>query len=318
MGLPSGVCAIIKSRICTGVRVTIGTALLSCISSVLLLSLPGSHSGASAEATLSTSIPAAKPSLEKELLDLLNRDRSEQELPPLVLDPALSQIARHHSQQMAHQRVVSHDLPASGNLETRLKRAGYLHRTARENVASAPTVEQVQAALMKSPSHRRNLLATDITHVGLGVVLGSSPHDRNLYVTQIFASPLKRLQADKILQSYLRRLEETRHQSGCAPLRRDSTLDRVATKALGEMANPAGNDAAKHLARVAVARVPQAEMGALSSIAADVQLIRDESGPPISQSLRDAGAKVLGAAARQALDEQGRPVIVILCLVGLK
>ncbi len=318
MGPSSGVYAIIKSRICTGMRATASTALLSCMSSVLLLSLPGSRSETLAKATLSTSIPAAKPSREKELLDLVNRDRSEQGLPPLVLDPALSQVARDHSQQMAYQRVVSHDLPASGNLATRLKRAGYLHRTARENVASAATIEQVQAGLMKSPSHRRNLLATDITHVGLGVVLGSSPHDRNLYVTQIFASPLRRLQADKVLQSYLRRVEEIRRQSGYAPLRRDSRLDRVATKALGEMENPVGKDAAKHLARVAVARVPQAEMGVLSSIAADVRLIRDDSGLSISQSLRDAGAKVQGAAARQALDEQGRPVIVILSLVGLK
>ena len=57
-----------------------------------------------------------------------------------------------------------------------------------ENVARAYSVGEAQRGLMQSPGHRRNCLATEVTHVGVGVSLGREIGGRReLYVTQLFA-----------------------------------------------------------------------------------------------------------------------------------
>jgi len=309
---------IMTGRMCSAARVSIGVIFLECVFSAAMPSLPDCCSYASSMPAAWASSASVEPSLERELLRLVNRDRKEQGLAPLALDVSLASIARDHSRQMALQEVVSHDLKGSGDLETRLDRAGYLRRVARENVASAATIDQAQSALMKSPGHRRNLLATDVTHVGLGVVRGQDSGKPVIYVTQIFARLSKRLQATDVLQFHLSRVAEMRRRSGHAPLSRDSTLDGAAANALGALSAPAGKGTLKHLAGDALARVPKAGIGGLSSMTADVQLIRDESDLQIAGALRDASARMIGAAAREVPDERGRPVIVIVSLVGLQ
>ena len=51
------------------------------------------------------------PDLEQELLLLTNQHRILKGLPELVLDEALTQIAREHSVGMAQQGFISHTLP---------------------------------------------------------------------------------------------------------------------------------------------------------------------------------------------------------------
>ena len=81
--------------------------------------------------------------------------------------------------------------PRFGLLEARLHRAGYLFRTARENLAEAPTVDESEEGLLKSPHHYENLMAKDITHIGIGIVQGGVQDPHNLTVTQIFSTPGK-------------------------------------------------------------------------------------------------------------------------------
>ena len=131
--------------------------------------------------------------LESELLAMTNQQRIRQGLPPLTLDRTLLRIAREHSFGMARQGFISHDLP-SGDLKIRMTRGGYLYRMARENVASARTVTLAQTLLMNSPPHHSNILAEDVNSVGIGIVRCAPPYDKELYITEIFASPRKRSQ----------------------------------------------------------------------------------------------------------------------------
>ena len=77
--------------------------------------------------------------LEEELLTLTNRQRILKGIQPLISDNVLTQIAREHSYEMAKQGFISHDLP-SGDLKTRMYRAGYSFEIARENLARARSV----------------------------------------------------------------------------------------------------------------------------------------------------------------------------------
>ncbi|MBP1608975.1 MAG: colicin production protein [Acidobacteria bacterium] len=125
--------------------------------------------------------------LEHELLTLTNKHRTQHGLPSLVTDDALVKIARDHSSGMARQGFISHDHP-SGDLKTRINRAGYPHQVIRENIALAPSVYKAQNALVNSPGHEQNILAKDVTRVGIGIARCKPPFEKELYITEIFAS----------------------------------------------------------------------------------------------------------------------------------
>lgn len=58
-------------------------------------------------------------------------------------------------------------------------------RVEAENVGVGPTVAEVFNAFMASPAHRANLLADDLSRVGIGIV-EAGPF---LWITQNFVSP---------------------------------------------------------------------------------------------------------------------------------
>jgi hypothetical protein len=126
--------------------------------------------------------------LEYELLLLTNQQRAQEGLPPLVLDDSLVRMAREHSQGMAQQGFISHNLP-SGGLRVRMTRTGYQYQTARENVASSGSVPYAQRLLMNSSPHKVNILAADVDRVGIGIVRCASPSEKQFYITEIFAKP---------------------------------------------------------------------------------------------------------------------------------
>lgn len=114
---------------------------------------------------------------------LINRDRAANGLAPLKLDPALCSIARAKSQDMKDNRYFSHTSPTWGKVSQMLKTFGYTFSAAGENIAHHATVEKSQAAFMSSQGHRRNILSTGWTKVGIGVVTDAQGY---VYVTQIF------------------------------------------------------------------------------------------------------------------------------------
>lgn len=124
---------------------------------------------------------------EQDLLARVNRDRAAAHLPPLVWNPAVAAVAREHSEEMRTTRVVSHLSPTTGSVVDRMRAARIATRILRENVARGFGLREAHQALMNSPGHRANLLSADVTHVGIGVVLGAEVSGRHeIYITEIF------------------------------------------------------------------------------------------------------------------------------------
>lgn len=114
---------------------------------------------------------------------LLNQDRISNSLPSLTLDPALCLLARIKSEDMRDNHYFAHSSPTYGKAAQMLKTFGYSFTAVGENIAHHATVEKAQAAFMSSSGHRRNLLGTNWTKVGIGVCTDSQGY---VYVTQLF------------------------------------------------------------------------------------------------------------------------------------
>lgn len=127
---------------------------------------------------------------ERQLLDLVDRDRAKAALPPLVRDARLAAVARSYSREMAKTGDVAHVSRRTGSVVDRVRAAGVAPAptTLAENVASAVSAAEAEQAFMGSPGHRENLLSREVTHIGVGVAVGRAEGPTvPLFFTQIFA-----------------------------------------------------------------------------------------------------------------------------------
>jgi uncharacterized protein YkwD len=125
---------------------------------------------------------------EQELFALMNHDRRAAGLHPLIWDNRLAAIARSHSRDMAGRRYVAHISPTTGDAEARVRAAGLGFPLVSENVGQEGGIKQAHQGFMGSPGHRANILNGRLTHVGVGIVLGSSRGSGSpLYITELFA-----------------------------------------------------------------------------------------------------------------------------------
>ncbi|MBI5947955.1 MAG: hypothetical protein HY875_07445 [Chloroflexi bacterium] len=127
--------------------------------------------------------------LESGLLAGLNAERVNAGLAPLAYDSGLTIVARTRSQQLVDQNYFAHVDPYGYSMYTELlARFGYGYAWAGENLAlnnfdASESAQRAVIALMKSPSHRANILATDFSRVGIGEVTTA---DGRHYYTMIF------------------------------------------------------------------------------------------------------------------------------------
>lgn len=124
---------------------------------------------------------------EARMLALVNRDRAAHNLPPLQAAQDVAAVARAHSHEMRDTGVVAHISPMTGSAADRVRAAKLRTPLVLENIARAYGVSEAQSGLMNSPGHRANLLSTEATHIGIGIVLGEEVAGRReLFVTQVF------------------------------------------------------------------------------------------------------------------------------------
>lgn len=165
--------------------------LALCLTLGLTLSLgPGAPAPASA-ATVSTTpgVPArllVQRLLEDRVLALTNQQRRKHGCVALRGSAALRKAARGHTVSMALANSMSHQLPGEARFSSRISKAGYRGwRLVAENIARGfSTPNDVVAAWMRSPSHRRNILNCRLRDLGVGVVL----KDGQLWWTQDFGT----------------------------------------------------------------------------------------------------------------------------------
>ncbi len=126
---------------------------------------------------------------EQYLYAAANQARASQGLPPLRLDPVLTEASRQHAREMAEHAAISHQFNDEADLAERGASAGAHFSLISENVAEAPSSITIHDLWMNSPHHRANLLDPKVDSVGIAIV----SRDNQLYAVEDFASTVQTL-----------------------------------------------------------------------------------------------------------------------------
>ncbi|MFW8595464.1 CAP domain-containing protein [Cribrihabitans neustonicus] len=145
---------------------------------------------------------------ERQMLDLINEERTTRGLDPLQLELRLNDSAEDHSEWMLQQDVFSHTGAGGSSAGERMADAGFQFSGGyswAENIAwqsergssgLSDDVAGLHESLMNSPGHRANILSPSAEVVGIGVEQGSFNGWDAVMVTQNFASTGAPVQLD--------------------------------------------------------------------------------------------------------------------------
>ncbi len=138
--------------------------------------------------------------VEREMLALINQERTSRGLDPLELERNLNESSEDHSSWMLDTDRFSHTGQGGSSATQRMQAAGFdlsgSWRTG-ENIAwqserGAPgisdDVAQLHQNLMNSPGHRANILNPDFKYIGIGIEEGDMQGYDAVMVTQNFAA----------------------------------------------------------------------------------------------------------------------------------
>jgi len=104
------------------------------------------------------------------LLDETNKQRQENGLSALTFNDELDQAAQAKAEDMAKRNYWSHNTPDGKEPWVFIDNAGYKYFKAAENLAYGfDTSHNTVIGWMNSPSHRANILDSDLKEVGFGV-----------------------------------------------------------------------------------------------------------------------------------------------------
>lgn len=132
--------------------------------------------------------PLDPQSLEQRAFELINAQRTANNLPLLVWDAELNRIARQHSQEMAQLDYFDHAGPDGMSMEARARALGLKGwRALGENIAynqgfDDPAGFAVERWMISS-KHRTNALSTLWTRSAIGVAVAA---DGRVFLTQLF------------------------------------------------------------------------------------------------------------------------------------
>ncbi|WP_193747400.1 CAP domain-containing protein [Ruegeria sp. ANG-S4] len=147
-------------------------------------------------------------SLELEMLNLINAERTSRGLDPVQLELRLNAAAEDHSEWMLDTDIFSHTGVGNSSATDRIRDSGFVlsgsWRTA-ENIAwqsqrgvpgFSDDVVDLHNALMNSSGHRANILHRDLDYIGIGIEIGTFDGYPAVMVTQNFARTSAGVQLD--------------------------------------------------------------------------------------------------------------------------
>jgi uncharacterized protein YkwD len=252
---------------------------------------------------------------EAALFRLVQADRAHAGLPPLAADPALSQVARAHSEDMVRSHFFGHVSPRTGSAADRIKTAHLQAQLVLENVARAYSPGEAERGLMDSPGHRANLLNKNVDRLGIGVALGNGDNGgdgddvpRELFVTQLFIRAPEPLPAQP--QADLkRRIAELRRTRSLPPLGDDAELDQIAAETAAELARRGSTDTHPEEALMKRSHWSQRYKALKSVAAAAVDL--PQAMESLEHTLVDAHAVAVGVGVGRGADS-----LFVVLLIG--
>lgn len=252
--------------------------------------------------------------LERRMFELVNRDRAAHGKPALAYDPRLADVARAHAADMRDHRFFAHDSPTTGSLDDRLSSSQIWIAVARENLAEAADVELAQQSLMRSPGHFENLMAEDITHVGVGIVKGGLESRDMLLFVQVFARPVVQEKPEQARALVLEKITRARAARGKPAPNLSPVLSELAGKYVQLVDDTMDRAALDVVGSKVLADVRDRGAG-LTVIVSGQRVIAASEYEP-SAVMLDKSPLTIGVGAAPARDEKGRPAVKILVLVG--
>jgi hypothetical protein len=106
---------------------------------------------------------------EKYLFDAVNRERTSAGLEPLKWNASLAEAARAHLALVIEHRSLSHQFSGEADPKSRMSEAGAHFSMTAENVALAPSVDELHIGWMNSLPHRANIMNPKLTAIGIAV-----------------------------------------------------------------------------------------------------------------------------------------------------
>ena len=159
---------------------------------IVLGLLPGCFATAASNVRSDESAPCVTPEdperMADQVLQLVNLERAEADLPPVTRNPALEHIADDYACRMIGENFFGHTDPVTGyGPGDRAVVGKYSFYAIGENLAAGqPTAAEVMKVWMDSPSHRDIILDEKWSEVGISVRSGG---EYSIYWVQEFGDP---------------------------------------------------------------------------------------------------------------------------------
>lgn len=253
--------------------------------------------------------------IELKMHQLVNRDRASKGKPALAYDERLADIARGHAADMRDAHFFAHDSPRWGTLDDRIARAKLSIVTARENLAEAVDVDDAQRSLMASPGHFENLMADDVTHVGVGVVKGGVENPNMLLFVQVFARTVTQESPEEAKAIVLAKITKARAARGRSAPVLHETLDDLAEKYVDDVDDEMGRSSLDRAGTEILDELKRAGVTSLAVVVSGQRVVAASEYEP-SPTMLEKQNLSLGIGAAAAKDERGRPAVKILVLMG--
>lgn len=134
-----------------------------------------------------------------QIVEYINQDRSGQEIGILNLNSTLSKFALQKANDMIAKDYFSHNSPDGKRPWDWIDRGEYKYLYVGENLAmNFTTAKSVHQALMKSPSHKKNIMNERYSDIGLAVVSGSINGKNTNVLVEFFANEQNQTQKVEI------------------------------------------------------------------------------------------------------------------------
>jgi len=129
--------------------------------------------------------------IRKEIIDLVNQERSKEGLERLKESQKLNQAAFLKAQDMIGNNYFAHVSPSNISPWYWFGEVDYQYKYAGENLAmNFSSASSVHRAWMKSESHRENILSSRYSEIGVAVLKGIIDGEETLVAVQEFGFPL--------------------------------------------------------------------------------------------------------------------------------
>jgi len=127
-----------------------------------------------------------------QIIIAVNKERKKENLPELKINQKLMNASQKKADHMSEYSYFSHIHKESGKKWSDfIKESGYSYSVAGENLANGfYDINGMVQAWMKSPSHKENILNSEVRETGVGVSYGTLDGNPTIFVVQEFGKQL--------------------------------------------------------------------------------------------------------------------------------